>query len=319
MWYKHVMSPAPRFRIRRFAFAMFVMLELHGYRTDAVADEVCRKETVLYARRASTPLYCDIYSVSADDDADAGPVALMPIIIFIHGGGWMTGARFDIPPEMIAFSERGYLVVAIDYRKSRFEKFPACVHDVKAAVRFIRANARRFDGNPDRLALVGFAAGGHLAMLAGMGDQDLEGAAGDHEGVSSVPQAIVSFHGPTNLRTILVQPTPGGMGKHRPPVELLLGGSPETRIDVAKLASPVEHVRLRSPPLLMFHGDLDDQVPVAQALEMESAYKKRELIVDLVVAKGATHRSLQTFDQKRASAMQSFLDEHLRVRTPAAP
>jgi len=293
-----------------------VIVPLGWLGVQAAAADIRRQSEVLYAKRDNAPLFCDLYSVPAD--ADAGTVALMPIIIFIHGGGWMTGARFDIPPEMIAFSESGYLVVAIDYRKSRFQKFPACVHDVKAAVRFIRANAAHFDGDPDRVALVGFAAGGHLAMLAGLGGEGLEETAGDHAGVSSVPQAIVSFHGPTNLRTILIQPTPGGIGRHRPPVELLLSGPPESRVEFAKLASPVEHVHPRSPPLLMFHGDLDEQVPVAQALEMETAYKKQGLTVGLAVTEGATHRSLTSFNRKRASTMRTFLDEHLRARNPAA-
>jgi len=276
--------------------------------------ELRRDAQVFYAFVDGTPLAFDIYS-TADVDAEA----TLPMIVFVHGGGWMAGTRHDIPEEMIGFAMRGFIVASIDYRKARYAKFPACVHDVKAAMRFLRANALRFRGDPDRIALVGFAAGGHLAMLAGLAGADLEGDVGDHDAVSSVPQAIVSFHGPTNLTTLLVQPTPGGMGRHRPSVELLLGGSPESRGNLARLASPVEHVHRECPPLLMFHGDADEQVPLAQVREMQTAYQRSGEVVEVIVAAGAGHRSLKRFDETRSAAMRAFLDKHLRVLEETAP
>lgn len=237
-----------------------------------------------------------------------------PLIVFVHGGAWMDGLRFDIPPEIIAFTARGYAVATIDYRLSRYERFPANVHDVKAAVRFLRANAPRLDCDPQRIAIVGLAAGGHLAALAGLASGELEGTVGNHDDVSSVPQAIVSIHGPTNIRTILVQKTPGGTGRHRPAVELMLGGPPETRSAKAMLASPVEHVHKAAPPLLIIHGDADDQVPVSQAMEMQSAYRRHEARVEMVVVKGANHRAARRFDAERIATIEDFLARHLAER-----
>ena len=223
----------------------------------------------------------------------------------------MTGRRADIPGELILFVDRGYVVATIDYRSVQGNDFLTNVHDVKAAVRFLRANAAEFDIDADRIALVGFAAGGHLAALAGLAGGDLEGTVGDHDEVSSVPQALVSFQGPMNLETILVQKTPTGTGKHRVPVELLLGGPPEKRAALAIKASPVGHVRRDSPPLLLVYGGADDQVPAAQGREMAEAYRKHGAAAELHVIEEAEHKSLLRFDSRREALLAGFLDRTL--------
>jgi len=235
----------------------------------------------------------------------------LPLLVFVHGGGWMTGRRFDIPHELVLFVDRGFVVATIDYRCVQGNRFLANVHDVKAAVRFLRANAARFGADPDRIALVGFAAGGHLATLAGLAGGDLEGDVGDHDDVSSAVHALVSFQGPMNLTTILVQATPAGKGKHRVPVELLLGGPPEKRAPLALKASPVAHVRPGAPPLLLVYGGIDDQVPHEQGGEMARAYARHGAAAELVVLEEANHKSLLTFDDRREALLSGFLDRRL--------
>jgi len=235
----------------------------------------------------------------------------LPLLVFVHGGGWMTGRRFDIPHELVRFADRGFVVATIDYRCVQGNRFLANVHDVKAAVRFLRANAARFGADPDRIVLVGFAAGGHLAALAGLAGGDLEGDVGDHDEVSSSVHAIVSFQGPMNLTTILVQATPAGTGKHRVPVELLLGGPPERLAPRALKASPVAHVRPGAPPLLLVYGGIDDQVPHEQGSEMATAYARHGAAAELVVLDEANHKSLLTFDARREQLLAGFLDRRL--------
>jgi len=187
----------------------------------------------------------------------------------------------------------------------------ANVHDVKAAVRFLRAHADGLRIDPDTIALVGFASGGHLAALAALAGGDLEGTVGDHDEVSSAVQAVVSFQGAMNLTTILAQKTPTGTGKHRVPVELLLGGPPEKRPALAMKASPIGHVRPDSPPLLLVYGGADDQVPAAQGREMAAAYGHKEATAELHVIEEAEHRSLLTFDARREAILADFLERRL--------
>lgn len=270
---------------------------------------VRRTAAVPYATIGNEVLLLDLFRSREAD----GP---RPLIIFIHGGGWMTGRRTDIPGELILFVDRGYVVASIDYRGSRGNAFLTNVHDVKAAVRFLRANAAEFEIDPDRIALVGFASGGHLAALAGLAAGDLEGTVGDHDDVSSVPQALVSFQGPMNLETILVQKTPTGTGKHRVPVELLLGGPPEKLRPLAIKASPVGHVSPGSPPLLLVYGGADDQVPHGQGREMAEAYRRHGAVVELVVIDDAEHKSLLRFDKGRESLLAGFLQRRLIKTAP---
>jgi len=261
---------------------------------------------VPYAAVNDEVLRLDVYSRLAEEEP-----AARPLINFIHGGGWMTGFRWDIPKELILFVDRGFVVASIDYRGTRGNRFLANVHDVKAAVRFLRANSDSLGIDADRVALVGFASGGHLAALAGLAGGDLEGDIGDHDDVSSAVHAIVSFQGPMNLSTILVQKTPTGTGKHRVPVELLLGGSPEKCAAHALKASPIGHVRPGSPPLLLVYGGADDQVPAAQGREMAAAYRKHNASVELVVIDEAEHKSLLKFDERRTTLLARFLSQTL--------
>jgi len=285
-----------------------------GPRSHYIVEGITPAVAIRYGQ-VDCPLDLDLFLPTGE--AKSRPK--LPVIVFIHGGAWMSGFRQDIPPQMIAYAKQGFAVATIDYRSSRWEKFPANVHDVRAAVRFLRSNAASWGLDPDRIALVGFGSGGHLALVAGLAGPELDGSVGDHDEVPSRVQAVVSFHGPTNMQTILRQDTPGGVGKHRTPVEFLLGGDPAKFANLAKQASPVNHVRAGGPPILLVHGDADDQIPVAQVTEMEAACKKSGAAVECVVFKGHTHRNLRVFDRQRAEPMESFLDKHLEPgsQTPA--
>jgi acetyl esterase/lipase len=258
---------------------------------------------VEYARAGDAPLALDLH-------LPAGP-SRPKLIVWVHGGAWRSGSRETMP--LGALVERGYAVASIDYRLTPVALFPAQVHDIKAAIRYLRANQDKLGVDASRVAIAGDSAGGHLAALVGVsgGVAELEGEVGDHRDQSSAVQAIVDFFGPTNLTTILDQSTPHGLGVRIPALQLLLGGQPEDKPELARLASPVTHVDAGDPPLLMVHGDQDPQVPINQSHELAGRYEALELPMAFEVVHGAAHGGDAFFDEQRMELVAEFLDRHM--------
>ncbi len=209
----------------------------------------------------------------------------------------------------MVFVEHGIATASLDFRLSTEARFPAAVHDIKAAIRFLRANASEYGYRTDRIAISGRSAGGHLAALVGAtnGHAALEGTVGDHPDQSSDVQAIVSYYGASNLTTILAQSTPHGLSVREPALTLLLGALPESAKELAELASPVFHVDRSDPPLLLVHGDQDPQMPINQAHELEGAYKQLGLDVSLDVVHGAAHGGNAFFSGDHLTRALEFL------------
>ncbi len=185
------------------------------------------------------------------------------------------------------------------------------MHDIKAAIRFLRGHAAEYGGyRTDRIAIVGASSGAHLAALVGVtnGNAQLEGTEGNDLKQSSSVQAIVSYFGASNLNTILAQSTPHGVNVREPALRRLLGGLPPVQAsELATLASPVAHVSKTSPPLLLFHGDQDPQMPINQSHELEGAYKKLGLDVDFDVLHGAAHGGDAFFEGEALERAVKFL------------
>ena len=234
------------------------------------------------------------------------------LIVWVHGGAWRAGSKADMPLRPLL--EQGYAVASVDYRLSPVAKFPAQVHDIKAAIRFLRAKQAEFGIDARRIGIAGSSAGGHLAALVGVtnGHRELEGRVGAHLDQSSDVQAIVDLFGPTNFHSILKQSTPHGLGVRKPAFDLLLGGQPDDVPDLARLASPTEHVDTRDPPLLLIHGDQDPQVPINQSHELHGRYKSLRRPVQFEVLHGSAHGGKEFFDAERMALIQRFLDESLR-------
>ena len=220
-----------------------------------------------------------------------------PLIVWIHGGAWRSGSKSDVPVAKLR--EQGFAIASVDYRLSPVAKFPAQIHDIKAAIRYLRANASRFEVDANRFVLAGSSAGGHLAVLAAVseGVPELIGDLGAPEKTASNVQAVVSFFGAGNLQTILSQSTPFGLGVRVPALEKFLGGLPDQQPNLARLASPVEHIDSGDPPLWLFHGDQDPQMPINQSHELDGAYKKIGLPVRFEVVHGGKHGGFGFFTE----------------------
>jgi acetyl esterase/lipase len=234
-----------------------------------------------------------------------------PLIVYVHGGAWRAGSKQDMP--LGGLIEVGFAVASVDYRLSTVAPFPAQMHDIKAAIRFLRAHAKEYGFDTRRFAVAGSSAGGHLAALTGTsnGNVELEGKLGAHRDQSSDVQAIMSFFGASNLQTILGQSTEHGLDVRVPALQFLLGGQPDEKPALAKLASPEAHVDAHVPPLLLIHGDADPQMPFEQSRELEAAYRKVGCPVELHVIHGGVHGGRQFYDDERIALMRAFLAKHL--------
>jgi ankyrin repeat protein/fermentation-respiration switch protein FrsA (DUF1100 family) len=261
---------------------------------------------VEYARVGETALLLDLHMPQN--------VSGSSLVIWVHGGAWHSGSKQDMP--LGALVDAGYTVASVDYRLSPVAPFPAQIHDIKAAIRYLRSRAPRYGYRADRIAIAGASAGGHLAALVGTtnGNDELEGMIGNHLDQSSDVQAIVDYFGPTNLMTILSQSTPHGLEIRVPALQQLLGGQPDDKPDLAKLASPVTHIDTKDPPLLVIHGDQDPQVPINQSHELHGKYKQLDLPVRFEVVHGGPHGGSKFYDDELVTIVQSFLDENLRAQ-----
>ncbi|MCP5144980.1 MAG: alpha/beta hydrolase [Gammaproteobacteria bacterium] len=260
---------------------------------------------VVYATDGQRDLHLDLYQPAGKANA--------AVVVFVHGGAWSAGSKDDVPD---VFVRNGYATASVEYRLSGEAKFPTQAHDIHAAIRFLRANAKRFNIDGSRIAIAGVSAGGHLAALVGVtsGVPALQGTLGEHVGVSSKVQAILDYFGPTNFMTILPQSTPHGLSVRTPALQALLGGLPEELPDLARLASPVFQLDANDPPLLILHGEQDPQVPINQSVELDSAYKRMGLDSTFVPVAEAAHGGPKFFDAEHTDVAVQFLKRVLPAR-----
>jgi acetyl esterase/lipase len=229
-----------------------------------------------------------------------------PLLVWVHGGAWRQGSRTGLRTE---FVRHGFATASVGYRLSPEARFPAMVHDIKAAVRFLRARAGDYGYRADRIAISGDSAGAHLAALVGVsnGVAELEGTLGAHRDRSSDIQAIVAYYPATNLTSILRQSTPFGLDVRVPALQLLLGGQPDDVPELARLASVTSHVDAGDPPLLIFHGDQDPQMPINQSHELHGLYKALKLDGEMVVVHGARHGGDEFYSGANLDRALAFL------------
>jgi acetyl esterase/lipase len=193
-------------------------------------------------------------------------------------------------------------VASINYRLSQHAIFPAQIHDCKAAIRWLRANAAKYGLDTEHVGVGGGSAGGHLAALLGTtsGLKELEGLGGNAEQSSRV-QAVVDWYGPTDFLTVGPKDTRTN----------LIGGDPQQNPDKAAKASPMTYVSKDAAPFLIMHGDKDNTVPISQSETFAQALKNAGADVTFVVVKGAGHGSPQFTNPENQKLIEDFFAKHL--------
>lgn len=228
---------------------------------------------------------------------------LMPLIVWIHGGGWMGGSKNHCPP--LPWTRKGYVLASIDYRLSQDAKFPAQIEDCKAAVRWLRIHSDKYSIDPDRMVAWGDSAGGHLASLLGTAGDEREWEHGLPD-VSSRVQAVIDWYGRADLTRVSTD-----LSLADSPSALLLGGCGKKVAALAKKASPILHVSKDDPPFLIMHGSMDSLVPMHQSQALAGALKKAGVESRLVILEGAGHGGEEFLFVEQVKVIDAFLEQHL--------
>jgi len=299
-------------------FAGSPLMAAETTRLDAVT-----KSDVVYGEAGGEKLLLDI--ASPKGDKVKGP---FPCVVALHGGAWRGGSRKDLsrpipwadlglPEETMAarsfieeVASRGYVAASVGYRLSPAHKFPAHIEDVKTAIRYLRANAKTLNIDPERIGVVGFSAGGHLAALLGTTDKSAGFDTGLYPEESSKVTCVVDFFGPSDLT--LYAETPGIEQAFMRP---LLGGTFAKQPELFRKASPVEYVTKDAAPFLIFHGTADFVVPYVHSTRLNAKLKAAGVPTELVPMRGKSHGWFGEDARDSHERQMKFFAEHLKPAT----
>lgn len=301
-------------RTARVVFGLLCLLQP----TVAAAQPVAPSDPdLVYATVGGQPLRLNLYRVTP------APTQPTPLVLWIHGGGWQSGSRAQMPSFALPLLQAGVALATVDYRLTSQAgqfgaepvTFPAQIHDVKGAIRWLRANAAIYHLDPRRFGVWGSSAGGHLAALAATsGDEPvLEGSVGGNGGISSRVQVAADYFGPTDILNMMPDVTnpPGVSSDHdaatSPESKLIGFDQPGEGIGVLRAnqsnpdapfpffmaritdANPITWIDAADPPLFIEHGDADRVVPLRQSTRLRDAAMAVELEVEFHVAPGVAH------------------------------
>ena len=224
---------------------------------------------------------------------------LSPAVVWIHGGGWAGGTKNEARAKNICgiLARAGYVAVSVDYKLGE-GAWPTNLFDCKNAVRFLRAHAAEYHLDPNRIAVAGGSAGGHLALMVALTTDragfEPTGSGTPYAGVSNAVRCVINMYGVTSLNTRQQTDAKGQPNGMRKPLgaALKVFGAADDSADVLRRASPVTHVTKSSPPILTLQGRADTTVDYAQAEELDRVARERGARHELVLIDGVGH----TFD-----------------------
>jgi acetyl esterase/lipase len=289
--------------MKRCLALLFSLLCVCALATDGVLTEL----DVPYGTAAGKTLHLDVYQ------PETAAKAPRPGIVILHGGGWAMGDRKDMRFFAEAAVRDGYLAFSVQYRLVFGEenRWPAQLDDVQRAVRWLRANAARWNLDPDRIAAAGTSAGGHLAAMLGVCDTR-DNSDTTLAGFSSRVRAVVDHVGPCDLTDDFSQRAYGLAVNQL--ICNLLGCKPSEHPEIARAASPLFLVDAKSAPMLIVHGARDPLIPPTQGQRLESALQKAGVATHLVVFEDDGHSfekkvNLERFFRESTAFLRAHLDK----------
>ncbi len=289
--------------------SLLLVVTIGGLNSAATAADLVIPDTVVwepnleYSNSADQHLQVNLARPKTGD----GP---FPAIVLIHGGGFRAGNRESYNPLCLKLAERGYVAITVSYRLAPKFPFPAAVHDVKAAVRWLRANAAKYKVDVNRIGTTGGSAGGHLAQFLAVtaGVKQFEGDGGNPEQSSAVA-CVVNVYGPSDFTK--------SYGKSVDAAEVLplfLGGNLEQERRKHIVASPLYWVTPESAPTLCIHGTDDKYVAHEQAVWLIDKLKAAEVPAELLTLKGAGHGFKGEDAAKAEAALFAYFDTMLKKK-----
>jgi acetyl esterase/lipase len=320
------LCPRPLAILLRFALSVLVLpLVVHG----TAAAQTCQSFSGLtygtYPDRSG-----QIQGLGLDLLAPSGAGVPVPLVIWIHGGGWATGSRRPIPAFVSRLCSLGYAVASVDYRLTDVAIWPAQIEDVKGAVQFLRANAATYGLDPDRFAAWGESAGGQLAAMLGTSggvgvstlgapdaSVDLEGSTGGHPGVSSRVQAVVDWYGATDFVAMHFYPSTADHDDPRSDEGNFVGGPVQERPERVATANPATYASADDPPFLLMHGTADPLIPFNQSELLFDALLAQGVRATFVPVQNAGHgHDPWTSSTEIWQVVYDFLDRSLQTPPP---
>jgi acetyl esterase/lipase/sugar lactone lactonase YvrE len=235
-----------------------------------------------------------------------------PAVVLVHGGGFRGGVRQSYLPVAIKLAERGYIAATVSYRLAPRHQFPAAVEDVKAAVRYLRANADRFGLDPDRIGAMGGSAGGHLVLFLGLTPNvaEFEGT-GPNRQYSSRVTCVVNYYGPTDFTQSYAKSVDAAEV-----LPLFLGGDLKSNRAAHQRSSPLNWVTPQAAPTLSIHGTEDAYVAYEQSVWLTERLIAAGVPAELETISGAGH-GFKGADAERAEQRAfAYFDKHLKATPP---
>lgn len=231
----------------------------------------------------------------------------LPLIIWVCGGAWLTMDRSAHLPNLTYFAKQGFIVASIEYRMSNCANFPSQLHDIKSAIRYLRANANVYGIDSTRISIMGESAGGYLAAMAGATSTDTSFDVGEHLNMSSSVNAVVDYYGPVDFT--LFSQNRGASDVYFSPDSLLLGYSAAQEPKKAKSASVLTHIGCNSPAYMILHGDEDNIVPYAQSDALFQKLTENGVQVEYYLLEGAGHATMHFYQDEMNKKVADFLSK----------
>jgi acetyl esterase/lipase len=237
-----------------------------------------------------------------------------PLVIWVHGGAWMLNDKYAdmgyMKQTVRSFLEHGYALASIDYRYSTDARFPAQIQDCNQAIEYLYEHADKFKLDRDKIALIGFSAGGHLASLLALSQNNNVKAFYPSKMKKRFRiSAVADFYGPSDLLAMVSHADPGST---EDPITILLGGHPLKRPDLAKIASPCTYVDKEDPPFFIVNGEKDESVPYQQSVLLQSSLTLAQVKNELTIVKDAPHFGEMFDTPEIQKKLFEFLSTYLR-------
>lgn len=245
-------------------------------------------------------------SLQMDFYRSKGQKEKLPLLVFIHGGGWKGGKRSDYLPYLIPYAEKGYMTATVSYRLLKDGAYPACLEDITDAVQWLFQHGEEYGYDPDRIALIGGSAGAHLSMIAGYGWKSADAKS---DSVVVVPEhrikLIVDIYGPVDMTT--------DYSIHHPLVTSFLAQSYQENPSRYWEASPAAWLDKNDPPTLILHGTSDELVPISQSELLKSKLDSLGVPCEYYPVPGWPHtmdiiKRVNVFNQEK---MDAFFKKYL--------